>query len=98
MGPPDSYACAACAATRDATDVYILDESVGLKSITWRPTNKMPMMTKAVTQNKEKIFRNRRANGTRPRKRKTLDLKFINAFSHQPRYRRNWVQRQPRAG
>src|SRR6267142_5538874 len=98
MGPPNSYACAASAATRDATDVYILDGSVGLKSITRRPTNKTPMMTKAVTQNQEKIFRNRRCTGTRSRKRKNLDLKFINAFSHQPRYRRNWVQRQPRAG
>src|SRR5437868_8689584 len=92
MGPPDSYACAASAATRDATDVYILDESVGLKSITRRPTNKMPMMTKDVTQNQEKIFRKRRCTGTRSRKRKTLDLKFINAFfSHQSRYWRNWL-------
>src|SRR6267378_8053600 len=80
MGPPDSYACAASAATREATDVYILDESVGLKSITRRTTNRMLMMTKAVTQNQEKIFKKRRCTGTRSRKRNTLDLEFINAF------------------
>src|SRR5207302_37058 len=32
-GPPDSYACAACVATMDATDAYIVDGSIGLKSI-----------------------------------------------------------------
>src|SRR6266436_6599916 len=71
----------------DATDAYILDDSIGLKSITRRPTKIIPMMTNAVTQNQEKIFTKRRCTGTRSRKRNTLDLKFIDAFfSHQFRY------------
>src|ERR1700682_4394899 len=71
----------------DAMDVYIVDESIGLKSITRRPTKIIPMMTKAVSQNQEKIFTKRRCTGTRCRKRNILDLKFMNAlFSHQFRY------------
>src|SRR5712672_632099 len=97
-GPPDSYACAACAATREATDVYILDESVGLKSITRRPTNRMLMMTKAVTQNQEKIFKKRRCTGTRSRKRKTLDLEFINAFFSQYPSPGSKTRTDPQAG
>src|SRR6266404_8033619 len=98
MGPPDSYAYAASAATRDATDVYILDESIGLKSITRRPTNKMPMMTKAVTQNQEKIFKKRRCTGTRSRKRNTLDLEFINAFFSQYPSPGSKTRTDPQAG
>src|SRR5712671_3511689 len=97
-GPPDSYACAASAATRDATDVYMLDESVGLKSITRRPTNRMLMMTKAVTQNQEKIFKKRRCTGTRSRKRNTLDLEFINAFFSQYLHQAARLQADPQAG
>src|SRR5260370_15579839 len=71
----------------DATDAYILDDSIGLKSITRRPTKIIPMMTNAVTQNQEKILTKRRCTGTPSRKRDTLDLKFIDAFlSHQFRY------------
>src|ERR1700738_3299505 len=69
------------------TDAYIVDESIGLKSMTRRPMKIIAMMTKAVTQNQEKIFTKRRCTGTRSRKRKTLDLKVLKAFfSHQPRY------------
>src|SRR3977135_2349847 len=65
----------------DATDAYIVGESIGLKSIiTWRPTKTTPMMTKAVTQNQEKILTKRRCTGTRSRKRNMLDLKFMNTF------------------
>jgi hypothetical protein len=71
----------------DATDAYIVDGSIGLESMTRRPTKIIPMMTKAVTQNQEKIFTKRRCTGTRSRKRNTLDLQFIDAFfSRQFRY------------
>src|ERR1700731_3406187 len=71
----------------DATDPYIGDESIDLKSMTRRPAKITPIMTKAVTQNQEKTFTKRRYTGTRSRKRNILDLKFINAFFlHQLRY------------
>src|ERR1700736_6043455 len=37
----------------------------------------MPMMTKAVSQNQQKIFRNSRCTGTRSRKRSAINFKFV---------------------
>jgi len=64
-------------------DVYILDESIGLKSIKRRPTNKMPMMTRPSPRTGER-FSEEAVHGYAIPKAEELDLKFINAFfSHQ---------------
>jgi len=55
------------------------------------------MMTKAVTQNQEKIFKKRRCTGTRLRKRNTLDLEFINAFFSQYLHQAARLQTDPQA-
>src|SRR6202035_1258473 len=64
----------------EVTAAYIVDEPIGRKSMTRRPTKIIPMMTKAVAQNQEKIFTKRECTGNRSRKRNTPDVKFISAF------------------